>query len=422
MRGRWPEEYMHNPSIDKPIEQIWDDIDNYSFEERYEETKDLHRSINFVVPLPPLFYEGRFLKGIFYSQATNMLVNKFPELKKMFNVCANSMFSSYPWSEKADCYFTCYKNEAREKYYKNKYPNKKDIVFIPLQDADFLNEYAIAPVTGTQKTIDVFCVSTPFPVKNLPIIAKSLKVYENKYGRRLKVVYAIGQRLTKKREDGSLDYSELFDYGKNELKKVDEILGNTKDYIQFEPYIEYKNISKYYSAAKCCVLGSLIEGKNRFISESLSSNTPIIVFKDFNKYARGDYPVFFGNSGEYVPEFTPESLADTIHKVICNRHEYEPRKNYLMHYGRKNFVNMMVDMLPYYKEYLPNYKPGRLMDNIWIDLACWSSYQISYYDLLYDKKCSITHVAGLDNVVKLIKYYYEKFGYEWKYGDENPFE
>ena len=35
--GVWPESYMHNPNVDKPIEQIWDDIDAYSFEERYED-------------------------------------------------------------------------------------------------------------------------------------------------------------------------------------------------------------------------------------------------------------------------------------------------------------------------------------------------------------------------------------------------
>ena len=64
-----------------------------------------------------------------------------------------------------------------------------------------------------------------------------------------------------------------------------------------EPQGNYKDLSKYYSASKCCVLGSLIEGKNRFISESQSCDVPIIVFKDFNKYSRGDFPVFFGNAG-----------------------------------------------------------------------------------------------------------------------------
>lgn len=421
MKGRWPEEYMHNPNIHKPIEQIWEDIDNYSFEERYQETKALHSAINFVVPVPPVLYKGKFLKGVFYTQATDLLLEKFPHLKDMFNVCANSMFSSYPWAKNADYFFTCYKNEKREAYYKSKYPEKRNIVCLPLQDADFLNEYYIAPVPNTPKTIDVFCVSTPFPVKNLPIIAKALRIYELKYQKRLKVVYAIGRRDTKKNEDGSLDYSNMVDYGKNELKKVDEILGDTKEYIQFEPFIEYRDLAKYYSASRCCVLGSLIEGKNRFISEALSCDVPVVVFKDFNKYSRGDFPVFFGNSGEYAPEFSPESLADTIHKVLSNPQNYEPRKNYLMHYGRRNFVKTLIDSLPYYKENLPDYEKGRFFDNVWFDLACWENYQISLVDLLYNKRSSIMHVVGLNNVVNLIKYYYQKFGYEWKYENEDPF-
>lgn len=420
MANIWPEEYMHNPNINKPIEQIWEDMDAYSFEQRYE--NDLKDKLSVVIPFPPLKYNGKFLKGIFYSNATRTIIKKLPELKKLFFVCANSMFASYPWSDVADMYFTCYKNEKREQYYKSKHPEKKDIIYLPLQDADFLNEYMIAPKPDVAKTIDVFCVSTPFPVKNLPIIAKALKVYEKKYGRVLNVVYAIGQRTTEIKEDGSLDYSKLIDYGKNELKKVDEILGDTKKYIKFYPYIEYKHLPHYYSSAKCAVLGSLMEGKNRFISEAMSCNTPIIVFKDFNKYIRGDYPVFFGNSGEYTPEFTPESLADTIHKVITNPQNYEPRKNYLIHSGRKNFVNKMIDSINYYKENIPDYIEGRTHDNWWVDLACYNNYQVSYHDFLYSKLPSWSHVVGIKDIEKLFKRYYKKFDLMWNYDRDGIFD
>lgn len=410
MENTWPEEYMHNPNINKPIEQIWDDIDNYSFEDRYENADHLQGSLSMVVPIPPVRYKGKFIKGVFYSQASKKILNKYPRLKELFFVCANSMFSSYPRNHQADYFFTCYKNEKREQYYKNKYPQTKNIICLPLQDADFVNEYYIANVPNIQKTIDVFCVSTPFPVKNLPVIAQALKEYERKYGYVLKVVYAIGKRTAIRNEDGTFDYSNVEDYGKNQLKKVDEILGDTKKYIDFYPYIEYRDLPKYYSAAKCGVLGSLIEGKNRFISECLSCDTPIIVFKDFNKYSRGDYPVFFGNSGEYVPEFTPESLADTIHKVINNQENYEPRRNYLKHYGRRNFVNIIADANPYYRENLPDYEQGRFFENVWYDLACWDNYLVSFHDFLYGRMVPFQHVVGIDNIDRMIKSYYEKFG------------
>ena len=94
MKNIWPEEYMHNPNINKPIEQIWDDMDAYSFEERYE--NDLKNKLTLVIPFPPMFYKGKFLKGIFYSNATRTIIRKLPELKELFFVCANSMFASSP--------------------------------------------------------------------------------------------------------------------------------------------------------------------------------------------------------------------------------------------------------------------------------------------------------------------------------------
>ena len=106
MENTWPEEYMHNPYIDKPIEEIWDDIDRYSFEDRYENSKNLRGNLSMVVPIPPVKYKGKLLKGVFYSQASKMILDKFPELKEIFFVCANSMFSSYPRNHQADYFFT----------------------------------------------------------------------------------------------------------------------------------------------------------------------------------------------------------------------------------------------------------------------------------------------------------------------------
>ena len=409
MKGNvWPGEYFHNPNSNKPIEQIWDDIDAYTFESQFEQPDRIEK-IDFVIPFIPLNYKGKILKGCFYSQAVDIIIEKFPKLKEIFFPIANSMFSSYPQSEYADAYFTCYKNEAREKYYKEKYPNKKDIVMLPLQDADFMNEYKIAPAFNVFKTFDIFCVSTAYPVKNMPMIAKAIKKYEEKYGKILKVKYAIGNRDLIVNEDKTIDISKLRYDAQGQLKQVMEILGDYTKYIEFFPFIDYKDLPKYYTGAKCSILASLLEGKNRFISEAMSCNTPIIVFKDFNKYSRGDYPIFFENSGEYVPEYTPESLADTIHKVINNPQNYEPRKNYLTYNGRKNFVNTIIDSIPYYSENIPNYEKGRITDNIWVDLAMQNNYQLSTYDFIYGKNTAIQHVRGMKSIESLVKFFYSRF-------------
>ena len=410
MKGIWPDSYLDNPYPNKSLEEIWQDLDAYSFEEIYEQPSN-HKSARFIVPIPPLYYKNRFVKGFCFTQVTRLLLDNIPEIKKLFFVCANSMCFSYPWAHDADCFFTCYKYPERERYFKNKYPHTKNIVCLPLQDADFTNEITMKPVEPKlPKVIDLFCVSTAFPVKNIPMIAKSLKVYEQKYNKRLHVVYAIGSNEAKKNKDGSLDYSGMTNYAQNELKKVDEILGNTKDYIDFIPYITYTDLPKYFSISKCGVLGSLIEGKNRFISEALSCDMPVIVFKQFNQFSRGDSPIFLAqNSGEYAPEFTPESLADTIHKVLMNLENYTPRQNYLEYRGRKNFVKTVANEISYYQENIPDLKGGDVFNNTWVNEACLDNYGISYQDFLYGKKPSWSNVVTLDTMFNLANAYLKKF-------------
>ncbi len=430
MFGRWPEEYNSNPNPHpkKTIEQIWDDFNRYTYEELYELPAKRER-LRFCAPLPPLHYRGKFIKGVCFSQGAHLLIEQFPDIKKLFFVCANSMCASYPWAHKADCFFTCYRNPERERYHKTKHPETKDIVWLPLQDSDFTNEKKMHPtwkvpnitiaellrhIANPQKPFDVFCVSTPYPVKNLPTFARALKAYEQKYGRRLKVVYALGEENAVKLPDGSLEYSEVRAFGKFVLAEVDAILGDTKSYIDFRPYIHYDDLYKYYSSAKCGVLCSLFEGKNRFISECLCCNTPVIVFNDFNKFIRGETPIFFGNSGEYAPEFSPESLADTIHKVITNPTAYEPRKNYLQHSGRHNFINTFLREIPYYQENLPNFNINDPFKNKWLSKACRANYGVNLESFLYDKKWKISNVSGIDKIKDALQYYYNKFDIPWR--------
>lgn len=406
--NKWPNEYFHNPNINKSIEEIWDDIDGYTFESQFEK-EDRREKIDFIIPFPPLKYKGKVLKGAFFSQAVDVIIEKFPRLKEIFFPIANSMFASYPDSNSADAYLVCYENKLKEKYYKEKYPHKKDIVMLPLQDADFTNEYKVSPAFNTPKTVDIFCVTTLYPFKNVPMFASALKAYEKKYKKILKVQYAVGLPDLIVKEDKTIDYSKLRDDAKNEFKKVEEILGDIPKYIEFFPFVEYKDLPKFYTRAKCCVLSSLLEGKNRFISEAMSCDTPIIVFKDFNKYARGDYPVFYANSGEYCEEYSPECLADTIHKVLTNQDSYEPRKNYLIHHSRKNFVNTIIDSIPYYSQNIPDYKKGQIQENIWVDLAMQRNYQLSTYDFIYGKNTAIQHVRGMKNISSLVDFFYSRF-------------
>lgn len=410
MKGIYPTSYFLDSNVDKAksIEEIWDDIDAYSGE-FFEDEINFHEKIDFVIPLPPLDYNGKITKGIIFSQGSEYLLKLYPRLKEIFHVGAYTMWSSYSWCDKVDFYLSCYENKPRENYHKNKYQNKKDIIFLPLQDADFTNEYVVAPTFYPKKDIDVLCVSTPYPVKNLPILARALKIYEEKYKKILKTTIILGIDKITKDEKGMIDYSKIEPFAQEQLEQVKKILGDMYKYIDFIPFVNYTKLPWYYSNSKCCVLTSLIEGKNRSLNEAMSCNTPIITFKQHNQWARGEYPIFFGNSGELAQEFSPESFADAIHKVLVNLKKYEPRKNYLIYNGRKNFVNKIVDSIPYYSENIPDYKKGRIHENIWVDLACQENYQLGYVDFLYGKNPLIQHVRGLKKIDSLVKFFYSRF-------------
>ncbi len=404
----YPFEYLQNPNPKKTQKEMWEVLDGYTCESYYED-ESRKNNIDFVIPFPPLGYKGKIIKGAFFSQAVDIIVELYPKIKNIFFPIANSMWSGYPQSEYADYYFVCYNNLKRQKYWTKHHPEKKNLILLPLQDADWTNEYEIAPTFNTPKETDIICTTTPYAFKNMPMFASAIKAYEAKYNKLLKVNYILGCKDIIKNDDGTIDYSQIRHDVKEQLDKVFEILGDPYKYITFYPWINRCDISKFYTGAKCCVLCSLIEGKNRALQEAQCCDTPIIIFKDHNKFAKGEYPIIYKNSGEYAPNFTSESLADTIHKVLSNYKSYTPRANYLKYNGRKNFINKLIDMSPYYKRNIPGYKKGKIQENLWVDLAMQDNYQLSFIDFLYGKNVAIQHVAGIENIGELIKFFFSRF-------------
>ena len=129
-----------------------------------------------------------------------------------------------------------------------------------------------------------------------------------------------------------------------------------------------------------------------------------------NKYTVGDDKLFPNGCGELAEEFTPESLADAIHKVISNPQNYNPRMNYLKSNGRKNFINTCVSRIPYYRETVPDFEDGKFHDNVWVDLACWDNYQMSFNKFLYDGNPEVVWVRGISKIKNVMDYYYYLFG------------
>ena len=140
-------EYLFNSSdINKPLEEVWADIQSYTGERFPENPEFVRLQSNILVVLPPLKYEGKFLKGVYISNAIDYIQHLFPQHKDIFITAATSMWSSYPWSKYADIYLTSFDYPQRLKWYKKNYPQNSDKIFIPLMDTDFTHELVIKPV------------------------------------------------------------------------------------------------------------------------------------------------------------------------------------------------------------------------------------------------------------------------------------
>ena len=138
-------------------------------------------------------------------------------------------------------------------------------------------------------------------------------------------------------------------------------------------------------------------------------NTPVIVFKDLSKYTRGNDNAFPEGAGLYVPRFTSKSMCDTIYKALSNLDKFTPRRSYLTYNGRKNFLNRCIDSIPYYRENLPEYEPGKAMENLWLDLAMQENYQLSLNDFLYGKNPAIHHVKLHEENTGIMDFFNARF-------------
>ena len=391
-----------NTSIDKPQEEIWELIQGYTNENFPDDIPETYYRTDFIVLLPPLKYENKFVKGLYMTQGVECIQAQYPEHKKLFMPMEYSMWSSLPWAQSADIYLTSYKNQEREDWFRQKYPDKADKILIPLQDADFTHEYAIAPYTNYNKDIDVIYIARLDEVKNLPLFTRALRIYEEKYGYTLKVVLVTG--------------TQKDDYGEKQMEIVRQMAEEAggyeelKKYITFLGEVEYgKELCIYFSRSKCAVLTSIFEGKNRMLNEAMCCNVPVVVFKDLCKYTRGESEIFPENAGIYIEEFSAEALADGLHRMMKTYRKFTPRRSYLQNGGRIKFLNKCIDSIPYYRENLPEYETGRIQENLWVDLAMQANYRLGLHDYIYGVRLDIQHGRFEGKKLPALEFYQRHF-------------
>jgi glycosyltransferase involved in cell wall biosynthesis len=400
--GVFPREYISNPHVSKPIEAIYADLNSFTWE-LFREDSVAHQSVDFTVVLPPLYYDGRFVKGLFFSRGVDYILECLPHLRDLFTSMAYTMFCSYPWANAADAYLACYRNPARQAWYKKTYPDRSRTVFIPLADTDFMDEYRMSPRHGVVKNIDVLCVSRLQDVKNITMISRALKVYRSKYGRRIRMTLVTGHK-------GGVATECLPAYAREQLTSVRRILGRVESFMEILGFVDHwTQLPEYYSRAKVYVLGSLIEGKNRSIGEALGCNVPVVCFQEFNQYARQGYPILPDGAGLHAI-FDPESLADAIHTVLHNERAFSPRLAYLRRNGRRNFLNQCLDSIPHYRKALPHFVPGQHVENAWIDAALHKLYHMELHSFLYRPGPGRARAWGIPGIKRLVQSYRDQLG------------
>ena len=102
MKGSsFPNQYARVSEIAKPLEALYADLDGFTCEIAPDEDYYFY-NIDFSVLVPPLAHEGVFLKGLFYSQGIDVLLERFPRLNELFFSIANSMTFSLAWTTRAD--------------------------------------------------------------------------------------------------------------------------------------------------------------------------------------------------------------------------------------------------------------------------------------------------------------------------------
>ncbi|UVK51415.1 glycosyltransferase [Mesorhizobium sp. AR02] len=400
--GRFPIEYISDPNIKKSISEIYTDIDSFTWE-LMEDDADAISGVDICVVLPPMFYDGVFVKGLYFSRGVDFLGHAAPKLSTLFNSMAYSMFSSYPWSEQADGYLACYRNAAREKWFRDRNPEKSNIPLIPLAETDFLDEFRFAPVRGTQRDIDVLCVSRLQDVKNIEMIGRALLVYRAKYRSPLRMTLITGHR-------GGVTAASLPPYAREQLAMLQRLLGRVEDFIDLRGYVNHwSELPRFYSRARVFVLGSLIEGKNRSIGEAMSCNLPVVCFREFNQYARQGFAIMPERAG-ICCVFDPEALADAWHFVLHNADTFSPRLGYLQQSGRRNFVNRCLDSIPYYSQALPNFVRDQNTQNPWIEAAIHRLYGMQLNSFLYRPGTGLARAWGVEHIRQLADRYEQLVG------------
>ena len=395
-RGVPPVEFYHTPHTTKSLADVFASIDAYSAE-IWPESTDSYASLSCTIVVPPVFYRGQRLKGILFTHGVDLLLQRLPAVQELFFVLAYGMGPGIPWSTQADGLFTVYANPQRDAWFRAQAPQRAHQLLLPLQDADYLQEYVWSP-KPVGKDIDILCVARLDPVKNLPILAQALKILRSvQPDKPVRATLVVGNGNWRPDEQRI-------------VHEMQQILQPLQDYINLLPTVPRQDMPTLYARARCYVLPSLLEGKNRTLYEAMSCDVPVVCFADLNQHIRGPAANFPQGAGLEAPTFDATSLAQTLAAVLQKPAAFTPRLALLKVAGRRRVVNQLVDAIPYYANALPDFTPGQHYENTWWDVAMQKTYFMSLRDFVYGRRDSAVFAMGLQNIEAMLVPYLRNFG------------
>lgn len=402
MQGGINHDYFSNPAIldQKSIEEIYRDMDGSTAELGIEQP-ELHSHLEAWVVIPPVYYEGVFLKGLLASDSMDLLLHLKPEARDLFVTMAFPRWAGHPWSIQADVVQCGYDNPQRMNWFYEAYPHRSHQILVPYEhEIDSMNEYDVAPSWAYfERDIDVLVVSRLSVQKNVPLLVEAALLYAKTYNRPDFNMVIITGHPFDDTEEHRIEY-----------EKIQALLLGSNVTVKLIPHVPHgKELFDYYSHSKLFALGSLLEGKCRALREALYCNTPVVCFEAFNQYARGEDKPFPDGAGLMVPEFTAQSVAETWFKVHQNQESFYPRKTMLKNNGRLQYVSRLISEIPYFIENLPELNFETPEETLWLDLAVQANYQMSFYDYVYKGRGDYSHAISPEKVLFMLSVYFEQF-------------
>jgi len=276
----------------------------------------------------PVIKKERINKGAIILSDVDLVVERFPKLRKYFYILERRGWEGINPGKNADIKLV--EDTSVWDEIKLKFP---DAILLPLAGADFVNTDKFKPI-NLKKDYDGIQIAAWQKFKRSEIFFNMAKILANK-----KFV-KFGHMFYDGKDKEELEYKKKFvSFCKENCLNIDLPYGEleTNDGLPNNPEI----INEWINKSKFGIITSKVEGINRFKLECLSAGIPVLIPNDANtplkKHINKKTGVFY--------EPTPEGLARGIEEIEKNYSSFSPREYVLKNTGMKNSMKQVKNTL-----------------------------------------------------------------------------